>query len=510
MAKKLDKLIEKVAPQLALKRAIARHNISVIQNLSTYATTSAGYDGGKTGRSKASISGSTANEDVVSAYTYDEMISSAMQLYRNDPITRSIVDVSTTYLGESRATATTDDQRWNEIATEYFNQYWWPQADARRRNGVDFGEIQTLFDRWCWLGGDMLFMLMDGQLLPYEGTQIRTPYKLMSDKQVINGIRVSADKPWPITHYYLTDGYGMKQSFERIRVSEAIFAGANNWRVSMLRSVPDLHGIIDALTAFGKTQDHVQKRIEFESMLFTIERKGTVGNMPASKLLSVDSTSGVKVEHSKADWGMRLKVNGDPERDFKLAQMQNPNGNYPSTMEWMARAITAGTGFPYEVVMHIYTNGSYTANRAARLDFSKAIMRRWAWRNKVLNQRVWNWRIAKAIKDGEIPPAPVSPISGVSQWHKVAWTLPHFPHIDEGKEVIADISQWGCGQESMADWAQQKGLTRDQLLDAHDADIRAMQSRADALGISLDMYMGKLFTAAAAKTGEIKNDEDDD
>jgi capsid protein len=124
-------------------------------------------------------------------------------------------------------------------------------------------------------------------------------------------------------------------------------------------------------------------------------------------------------------------------------------------------------------------------------------MKRWAWRNKVLNQRVWNWRIAKAMKDGELPQAPVNPANGLSEWYKCSWSLPHFPHIDEGKEVVADVKQWGCGQESIADWAQQKGQTRDQMLDAHDADIEAMKARADALEIPLSQYMGQLFTASS-------------
>ena len=59
------------------------------------------------------------------------------------------------------------------------------------------------------------------------------------------------------------------------------------------------------------------------------------------------------------------------------------------------------------------------------------------------------------------------------------------------------MKQWSIGQESIADWAQQKGQTRSQLLDAHDADIKEMQARADTLGIPLSQYMAGLFTASA-------------
>jgi hypothetical protein len=358
--------------------------------------------------------------------------------------------------------------------------------------------MQILFDKWQWLGGDMLYVPHKGQLIPYEGLQLKTPSKLRADKQIVNGLRLASSAPWPITHYYLCNrGGDGKEAFQRLRASQAIYAGSRNWRTAMLRSVPDLHGVIDALHSFGTTNDNVQKKIEFESMMFSIERQGAVGSVGGSKFLG-GTTEGTKAEATKADWGMRLKVNGDPDKDFKFAQMTNPNGNYTQVMEFMARAISAGTGFPYEIVMHIYTSGSYTANRAARLDFAKALMSRWEWRNKVLNQRVWNWRIAKAIKDGALPPAPTNEFTGLSEWHMCKWTLPHFPHIDEGKEVVADVKQWGAMQESIADWAQQKGLTRDQMLDAHDEDIRQMQERAKNLNITMPEYSKELFTASAA------------
>ena len=495
MPNKLDNFLTKYAPTVALRRAEARYNLSVMASMNRGWFGNSGYSGGNEGRGMATAYGSTMSEDKVSQGTYAPMIANAMQLYRDDPMAKSIVDVSGTYLGESRPTATTDDPVFNAAATQWFNEVWWPQADARGRSGVDFGEFQTLFDKWQWLGGDMLYMLYNGQLLPYEGTQVATPQKLRADKQIVNGVRIQSGAPWRVTHYYLPDAG--KQTYTRVRSSEAIFAGSRNWRTAMLRSVPDLHSVIDALYAYNRTNDNVQKRIEFESMMFSVEKKGAISRMPGGRALA-DGSGGGDVENRKTAWGMGLKVNGDVDKDFKFLQMQNPNSNYTQVQEHMARSIASGTGFPYEIVMHIYTSGSYTANRAARLDFAKALMGRWAWRNKVLNQRVYNWRIAKAIKQGELPSAPVDPITGLSQWHKCAWSLPHFPHIDEGKEVTADIKQWGCGQESIGDWAQQKGQTRKQMLDAHDTDIREMQSRADALGIPLEQYAGQLFTASAA------------
>jgi hypothetical protein len=509
---KIDSLISKVAPRWAYDRAIARHNLKVVNRASMHSMTQGGYAGGNYGRGRPAPARSTCSEDIAAGWTYETMIANAMQLYRDDPMCKSLVDVCSTYMGESRPTATTTDKAFNQESTQFFNEVWWPQADARGRSGIDYGEFQNLWDKWCWFGGDMLFVLVKGQLMPYEGVQIKTPSKLRADKAIVNGIRVQASSPWRVSHYYLADRKpgSTAEEYKRIRANEAIYAGARNWRPSMLRAVPDLHGVIDALYRYNKTNDNVQRRIEFESMLFSAEKKGAVGNVPGSRLLMSGDGAGEPIKQRKTAWGMGLQVTGDPDKDFKLFQMQNPSNNYVQVMEYLGMAITAGTGFPYEIVMHKYTSGSYTANRAARLDFAKALMSRWAWRNKVLNQRAWNWRVAKAIKDKTIRPAPVDEVTGVSQWHKAAWTLPHFPHIDEGKEVVADIKQWGCGQESISDWAQQKGQTRNQMLDAHDMDIKEMQERADRLEIPLEQYMGQLFTASAAPDAEDAAPLDDD
>jgi len=199
----------------------------------------------------------------------------------------------------------------------------------------------------------MLYVLFNGALLPYEGPQIRTPSELHADKNIVNGIRLGSKAPWPITHYYLND---TKQG-QQVHATAA--------ESSHLRGVKELANcecceacrISTALLmpcyAYNRTNDNVQRKIEFESMMFSKEKKGAVGTLPGAKYGTLNSNTGEMVEKSMADWGMRLKINGNID-DFDFTEMKNPNSNYVQTMEFMARAIAAGTGFPYEIVMHIY------------------------------------------------------------------------------------------------------------------------------------------------------------
>ena len=496
----LDKAIEAVSPTLAEDRAISRHNIGVYNFWKQQ-----GYDGGQDTRRRANTGIDRHSEDYITAGTYDQVIANLFQLYRNDPMTKSIVDVIPTYMGESRPLAATDDTNFNEEATSYFNDVFWNQADARRRPGVDFGTLQTLWTKYSYLGGDMFFAIMGDSLFPYEGLQIQTPSKLRADKQIVNGIRVDGKSTNRITHYYITDG-DANGKYTRLPENAGFFAPSKYWRPCMLRAAPELHSVVGALQDYGETATNVQSKIKFESMLFTVERKDSVQGGVGNKLVSRGGV-GEQVEHSEADFGLRFKTSGSPKDDFQLSNMNNPGSQHVPYMEHAGRVIGSGVGLPYEAIMHLYTNGSYTANRAARADLMQYLTDRWAWRNKVLNQRVYNWQIAKAINRGDIRPAPMA--NGRSQWSKCTWSLPHLRQIDEGKEITADVKKWGACQDSIADWGRESGRTRDQLLNAHDGDVEEMKRRADALGVTLSEYSGELFKASAA-AGEGPALPDDD
>lgn len=494
MINPIDKMIEAAAPTWAERRAVARYNLKAIKGAMR-----PGYAGGRGSRRRQGVYGSTAREDVASAGTYDSLIASAMNLYRNDPMTRSIVDVVSTYMGESRPDASTSDTDFNKEATEYFNTVWWGMADARRRPGVDFGTMQDVWAKWSFIGGDMLFVLFDGALYPYEGLQMGTPADLRGDKSVINGVRIQEKAPNRITHYYLRkngltgSSLSTTKDFMRIRQNQAIFAPSKYWRSAMLRGVPELHGVVDALQDQDNVNTNVMDMIKLQASIWTVEKKGSVGNFPGSRFIDTNSADGQQVEYTKADYGTRVQTTGSPADDFIMNKLDNPGSMHVPYMEYSARVISAGVGIPMEMVLHLFTSGSYTAHRAARVDFKKYILNKWAWRNKILNQRVYNWVIAKAIKEGRIRPAPISETTGTSEWHKATWSFPYFPQIDEGKEIAADVRQWSAATQSLQDFAQENGRTRVQLLDAHDEDVNEMKARAKKIGVTLNEYSNEYF-----------------
>jgi len=511
-------VMDKVArhfPGWALRRSLAQRNLDMLSSAATHP----GYDGGRPDRRQQELLfPSNSEEESIYCYDYDQMRARAMNLYRNDPFTRSIVDTVVRYMGQSRPSAKTRDPEWNKRADEFFNDRWWDQADARRRPGVDFGTLQSLWDRTAWMQGDMLSAIWEGGLYPYEGIQIETPPDLRGDKSVVNGVRVQKSIPNRITHFYVKKpGSGSrftrhtKGDYQRFRQSQVFYSPSRYWRIAMLRGVPELHSVIDALDAFDRTNCNVASKIQFESQLWTIERKNAItgGDRKWSTPAGGDSAT----EITKGKYGMRVKTSGDPSKDFVMGGLENPGAQYVPYMEFAARVVSAGIGLPYDIVMHIY-NSSYTASRAARCDLKAFVMERWLHRGKVFCQPVRNWRIAKAIKEGVLPPAPVDKATGISEWWKCDWSLPTFEQIDRVKDSNGDKAEWGMGQLSMGDMAQRRNSTLAKSLDAHDEDMREIKRRANALGVSMNMYMGTLFDLGAEPELEISKqkarDEDDE
>ena len=510
MAEWFENMVRAISPERAWARAKFNHNIAMMKEYR--AEISPGYHGGQRSSYRQQTTKSTAREDTVSASSYGDMVANAMNLYRNDPLTKSAVKVVSDALGASKPTAMTSDDYFNKEATEYFNDFWWHIADARRRPGIDYGELQRLCSDSWWYMGDMLFPIFDGSLLPVEGIQIQTPNILSQDESIVNGIRIDKKPPQRATHYYVVERNGRfftsDQTFKRIRANQAFFAPSRPWRSAMIRGVPDLHAVIDALTDRDKTDRNVQNKIKFENSIFTVERQGALQNMPGDLVTGTDDSNGNQVEFNKVDHGMRIKLTGDPEKDFKMVQGTTPGTQHVPYMQYATRTICAGFGFAMEVALHLYTSGSYTANRAARVDFINFIMERWAWRNKVLNRPVYNWVIAKAIKDGIIRPAPVDPVSGRSEWHKATWSIPTFRQIDEGKEAQADKTKWGLMQDSLQDWAQAQEQTTEDFLSRRTKEIKQIKAAAEEAGVTLSEFAPDLFGVGAEKVAmEMKDDD---
>jgi len=485
---KLDAMIERVAPGWALKRAEARHDMQVMANAAGARGFGGygGYAGGNTSRfrkSQAYNRSRLLSEDRHASTTLTRMQLECMDLYRNNPLAKSGVDAVVRYAGRSIPRAMSSSTEWNAAADDYFCNYFAKRADKRRR--VDFWGLQALTLRSRWIWGDVAYIVTSDGMVPVEGMQIATPPRFQKDPNVVNGIRLRDGR---IVAVYVAnfDQYGRVDfnSYSRVPASSLIYCG-ETWRAAQVRSIPKMHSVVDMLRDHEETHENVFNKIKFEAMLLTKERTGAMRNASGSRTLSANS-DGTSVELEDSSWGKSFRINGDPE-DFQLIEGNTPSAQYIPTLQHQEQLIAAGLGMPLPMLLHEHTNGSYTAQRAARMDFMQLVNEEWQWSTDKFSQRVWNYAIATAIRDGRLDPAPVDG-RGFSEFHKVDWSTPYMHEIDQGKEETARGKAFGNMTEGLGDWARTKGTTRERLLDAHDQDIREMKSRAEKIGVGLHEY----------------------
>jgi capsid protein len=460
-------------------------------------------------------------ESAATSYGYDAMRLEAMDLYRNNPIARGIVETSRRYsrqshpransAGHLEAMGATDSEIkaakvWDKSATDWFNGYFWNRADALRRPGMTFGTMQDILIMLQFTQGDCAYVRGENGWLIVEGIQIRTPHQLSREDNIKHGFRFNAKGQMTHMYYSPFARYGCidENQFHRVPISSVVFCP---WffRGAQFRGVPRLHGVIDCLRDQEETHDATKQKVKNESMLLSIERAGSRKKAPGASLQMDDGT---KVTTESATYGMRFKTTGKPGDDFQFAKGDSPNAQYVPFMEYDGKIISSGAGVPYKILMSLY-DGSWSANKAAQTALKVVINELHANREAVLNQRIWNVEIAEAIRRGDLDPAPVDP-RGISTFGRANWTRPYFPQLDQDKEEKGRSAAFRNFTQSLDDWADEQGTTAEAMRQNHKRDMQALKKDADELGIPFEVYAGSLLASSTSMTARPKEETTDE
>ena len=491
----LDRIIEYVSPAKALDRELSRAQRREVKN---YFSTGA-YNGGNITRERETSAYTRSNpgsEDHNAAGCIDRMRLESLDLYRNSPIARGIVETTRRYCKASSPRANTsayvtDDQKanakeWDSRATDYFNSYWSPRMDALRRPGVDFGTLQDFFITAQFLQGDCAFVWTGDGLLMIEAMQIRTPSELKRDPAIKHGFRF--DSRGRMTHMYYfdhSDSY-TKSEWHRVNMASVIFCPWY-WRPSTIRSVPRLHGVIDSVRDHEEIHGFVKMKVKHEASLLSIERAGSRKTIAGQKIIG---DGGTVTTYEKSDWGMRFKTSGKPGDDFMLSNGTTPSAQYVPLMEYDTQLIAAGIGIPYKALMSLF-DGSWSSNKAVQTALKVYIGEIWDHRRKTFCQRVWNIAIAQGISLGVITPAPVD-ANGFSLFNRAEWTRPYFPQLDQQKEEAGRTAAFKNMTQSVEDWADEQGTTAEMLMERHKDNMQKLKADAESMGMTLKEYAGDM------------------
>jgi capsid protein len=509
----LEKAIEAISPDWAMRRALARHDLEKVKAFSPGFVRGGGYAGGNQSRSRKQAAygrSFPATEEGVAGYGLNYARLEAMDLYRNNPLARAAVEGTRRYAGQSRPRANTaayvpanqkqEAKLWDGEATDYFLGYWWNRMDAQRRPGVTCGTLQEWFVTMQWLQGDIAYVWTGDGLVTVEAMQVWTPQKLARDKQIRNGFRFDGNGHASHMYWHEYTDSGFSPDYQRAPMNSVIYCPWS-WRPASFRGVPRLHGVIDILRDHDEIHDATLTKVKQESSLLSIERVGARKMAPGSKLTNADGTD---LTYEKADYGMRFKTTGKPNEDFMFANGITPHAEYVPFMEYSAQLIATGIGMPYKALMSLY-DGSWSSNKAVQTALKKFVMEIWTLRRDTFCQRIWNIVIAQGIREGHLDPAPVNS-RGYSLFNKAEWSKPYFPQQDQQKEEAGRSAAFQNVTQSLEDFADEQGTTAEELRERHKEDMIALKADAEEAGIPLEIYCAGLLAksssvSAASQTG---------
>ena len=203
-------------------------------------------------------------------------------------------------------------------------------------------------------------------------------------------------------------------------------------------------------------------------MAWAVKKHGGAGNLAnlGPRGYSDDGGSGQKFERFEPNTVHYL----EPDEDIQSLASNTPNPQYVAFCEMTLRIIASALCIPYEFLLLDFKGGSFSASRAALMTTYRTFSMWQNWLIESFLQRLWNWRIAKAIKRGELPPAPVDK-RGYSTWYKVRWTTPRYDWIDPQAEAIGNIYNVALGVDSVSDVVATKGKDVEDVLMQKQKDL---------------------------------------
>lgn len=462
-------------------------------------------------------------DNLIGSHDLDTLRRECLDLRRNNAIVAGVVERFADHVvgpNGIHPQAKTDDPEWNDQAEQYWHE-WAKIADHRRR--VNLREIQRLVVQSRLMLGDAgIVLLANGQIQPIEAMRIRDPVDSTKKPEgVVNGVRLSRDGIQVAYYVHARDKNGIitGRDYEVVRAEDFVFI-SRPMRMDQVRGIPELAPILNAVTDFGRLQEEVLNKSVLDAMhawaVYSEQGGSALSNLGPrgySDELTGGATTAQKFETFEGGQTYYLR----PGEKIESLASSTPNPQYVGYSELLMRIMASALSIPYEFLVLDFKGGSFSASRAALMTTYRTFAMWQTWLIETMMQRMWNWRIAKAIKNGDIPPAPVDS-RGYSQWYRVHWSLPRYDWIDPKAEAAANEKNFIMGTETLTSLCHAKGRDAEDVLIEKGKDIanaeRIAREINTAHGTSLTWHdligVGNASMVGAAQQPQPNNPEEDD
>ncbi|MCL2201593.1 MAG: phage portal protein [Oscillospiraceae bacterium] len=417
----IDRLIAYTSPNRALRRALSRTAINIVNSgYSQYGANTRK----KLFKGRDSVTGSP-KEDIND--NLDTLRSRSKSLFMGGAniATGAVKTTRTNVIGsgltlkptiDHEFLKMTDDEadRWKQNVTREF-EYYASSVNCDRFRANNFYELQQLAFISQLVSGDVFVLLpfrprvgflYDLRIQLVEADRVCTPLDKSGDSNISQGVETRHGE---IVAYHISNRFPGSEDdtgvFRRISAFGSRTGRRNvlhlmeSERPDQTRGVPILAPVIESLQMLGE-YTRAELTAAVVSGIFTIFLKTempTVGlgqSMPLSEQIDADNDYTYEAGHGNI-------VQLGPGESIETASPGRPNVAFDPFVNSILRQIGSALGIAYEVVI-MHFSASYSASRAALLETWKMFKMRRGWFARRFCQQVYEEWMTEAVAKGRV------------------------------------------------------------------------------------------------------------
>ncbi|MCI8535493.1 MAG: phage portal protein [Hungatella sp.] len=470
-----DKAIEKISPQLALRRESARLKLRTMR-----AFQNSGYDESGAARNKNSMRGwlassKTPQEDI------DKNIPILRQrsrsLFMSAPLAVSAIKTNrTNIVGEGLRLKSTIDAEflgmtmdeaaaWQRDAEREFEL--WAKSkfcDSTRVN--NFYEIQQVACMSWLMNGDACVLLeyeRPTRALPYglrihliESDRVSTPHSTGNNvylyatdpdtkNRIFNGVEVDSNNrivAYHICSTYPNSSLYTKKEWKRVKAfgdntgMPNVLMIYETERAEQYRGVPYLAPVIESLKQLTRYSE-AEMMAAVINGFFTVFVTSQKGTSEIAFTGIVDEEDQISDDDRNYEIGPGIVNILAPGESVEIADAKRPSSNFDAFTTSLAKYVGAALEIPVELLTKHFSS-SYSASRAALLEAWKAFRMKRSWLAADFCQPVYELFLTEAIANGRLkaPGFFLDPLIRAA-YCGAQWNGPAQGMIDPVKEVNA-------------------------------------------------------------------------
>lgn len=396
----------------------------------------------------------------------DTAVNRCHDLRRNNPVAAGALQALLDNVIGPRVVmqARTSDAAWNDAAEQWFRR-WSGMAETSGRE--DFAGI---------LGQCVNARLFDGELLlvPHVSGSIT----LVESERVRDGgpdkPAYQLDKDGRVTSWRVCDrNAGGEFSADGVahNVRDAIHV-AYRTRPDQVRGWPQLATVANICADIGEINAANLKKYKMGALAaWTLTgggqlrgRNGHSGGTPLAQFRD----------------GMIYELEqGQTLQPFSNNQ---PGGEYAPFVKLNLQLVSTALRLPYEFLLMYFGDSNFASSRTALLQAAKTIGSWQSWLERSAIRPMMAWRVAQAIADGELPPAPVD-ADGRSEWDRWEWMRPALDWIDPQSAIQAEQQELRLGVTSLSEVVAAHGRDLDETLRRKARDLALVRKIAAEYGV---------------------------